>query len=214
MVKFKKDYNKLRSFRFNAEKVFLTYSQTRRNMTHQWLLDRLNAKSEVYEYLISQERHKGGGYHLHAYVHFHSTLDTKNVNYFDVVHYSTGYHPNIKKPDFSGNGRYRLYDYIKKDGNYITNLVETRPAWQAIKEDATSWPSAIEMLQEQIVSVKSGAGYQNMMKLLAMELGISWNTFMKDLESGNFGIEQKISEIVDKKLKEQRVTEIFGGRKK
>jgi hypothetical protein len=152
--------------RMKHSQIFLTYSQTTKRMTCEWLLRQINriTGDRVTEYLISQEKHKDEGLHLHAYFKFSKDIDTLNMGYYDLVHYRKNYHPNIRKikswwynagygqkkvrtqkdgsvrtvieaekKKFSG--RYKLFAYIKKDGNYITNIEETRPPLLALIED-------------------------------------------------------------------------------
>lgn len=148
-----------KSFRLNVSQVFLTYSQVNKRMDQQWLLKQINRITGncVSEYLISLEKHKDGGLHLHAYIKFSKRIDTKKQSYFDVVSYRHNYHPNIQKiKDFSRNtpyeigtkqvklksgevvdkpiyerfhysSKFKLFQYIKKDGAYITNMKSTKP---------------------------------------------------------------------------------------
>ena len=132
--------NRTMSFRINRYRTFNTYSQTKKNMKPAWLLQQINAKAEVEDYLISQEVHADGGYHLHAYFKFKEKLDTKNPRFFDVEYYKKSYHPNIQKV----KAQWALFRYIKKEGNYITNIKETRPPWQQILEDSTNRKDFLE----------------------------------------------------------------------
>lgn len=153
------------SFRFNAEKVFLTYSQTKKNMTPQWLLKNMQAKAGVSEYLISQESHKDGGKHLHAYFKFDKKLDTRSVTFFDVEYYRRGYHPNIQKP----KSLFKLYDYIKKDKQYITNIDETRPAWLVILEDSEDLEELLTRIMWKVNRIDNYAGYRTLRDLADMK---------------------------------------------
>lgn len=149
------------SFRFNAQKVFLTYSQTKKNMHPQWVLTQIKLKAEVEEYLISQERHEDGGYHIHAYFKFTKKLDTKNSRFFDVQYYRKGYHPNVQKP----KSRYKLFRYIKKDKEYITNLDETRPPWKVLLEDASTHSEFLTELMWSLGRIDNYAGYRTLRDL-------------------------------------------------
>lgn len=115
-------------FRFNASKVFLTYSDLPKGLTPQRLKTKIESKAGVKRYLISQEKHKNGRNHLHALIEFKKKLDTKNVKFFDVEFYGLR-HPNIQKPrDFFKTAR-----YIKKDNSYITNYPnDAEPLWMTV----------------------------------------------------------------------------------
>lgn len=115
-------------FRFNAKKVFLTYPNLPVGLGPVEALDLLKQKAELRYYLISQERHKEGSYHLHALIEFQTKLDTKDVNFFNLKYYSDR-HPNIQKP----RNFMKVARYIKKDGNYITNYPKNaEPVWKQI----------------------------------------------------------------------------------
>lgn len=149
-------------FRFNASRVFLTYSQTPRRFTPQVVLKQITKKAEVKDYLISQEHHKDGGTHIHAYIEFTKKLDTKDSRFFDLEYYRQGYHPNIQKV----TKVHRLWEYIKKDKKYITNIEETRPVWKQILEDAESMEDALTRVMWHIGRIDNYAGYRTFRDLL------------------------------------------------
>lgn len=121
-------------FRIARAHNYLTYAQTTKGMTPEKLLEHLTGiVGVVQEYLISQERHKDLGYHLHAYIK-HPRFESENVKIFDWTRYGKVYHPNIKAVK---GDKYRLFRYIKKDGDYITNF-DSRPEWKRLVEDSDS----------------------------------------------------------------------------
>lgn len=150
-----------KQFRFNAQKVFLTYPRTVKRISPEVLRRKLNEKAEVQDYLIAQERHVDGGYHLHAYVKFTSKLDTKDQRYFDVVYYGKNYHPNVQKP----LKVHKLWEYIKKSGNYITNIAETRPRWLVALEDLDDKQEFLTFLMWEIGRLDNYAGYRTLRDL-------------------------------------------------
>lgn len=79
-----------RNFRIQAKSFFLTYPQC--NQTRQALKDFLHTKGRVTYYLIGQETHEDGGYHLHALVTYEKKLNVKSQNFFDF----NGCHPNTQ----------------------------------------------------------------------------------------------------------------------
>ncbi len=120
-----KEYDETSRFRFNATKVFLTYPNLPENLTAERAHLLLSQKAEIRYYLISQEKHKNGRFHIHAYIQFKTKIDTKSVNFFDLTFYGRR-HPNIQKP----RSFHKLARYIKKDGNYITNYPNNaEPQW-------------------------------------------------------------------------------------
>lgn len=174
------------SFRFNAQKVFLTYSQTKKNMHPQWVLKQISAIAEIEEYLISQERHEDGGYHIHGYFKFTKKLDTKNPRFFDLAYYRKGYHPNIQKP----KSRYKLFRYIKKDKQFITNIDETRPPWQVLLEETDNESDFLTELMWTIGRIDNYAGYRTLRDLATLK-------FEKNHDTDSLSV----SEYIANKLK-------------
>lgn len=151
----------MKSFRFNSQKVFLTYPQTPRRLSQKKLLSLISAKADVEDYLICQEKHDEGGYHLHAYFKFTNKLDKKSANCFDISYYSKNFHPHIEKP----KKIHKLWEYIKKDGEYITNIVETRPLWLKTIEDSGSKQEFLLKTMWEIGRIDNYAGYRTYMSL-------------------------------------------------
>lgn len=106
------------SFKFNQAYVFLTYAQC--DKTPQELLDFLENLHPMAQYVISREKHQDGHNHLHAYCHFVSKVHTENARHFDFENH----HPNIEKPRTKAD-RERIIKYVKKDGDFLTNIPET-----------------------------------------------------------------------------------------
>ena len=144
-------------FRFNSQKVFLTYSQTPRRLSQKKLLSLISAKADIEDYLICQENHDDGGYHLHAYFKFANKLDKKDAKFFDISYYSKQFHPNIQKP----KKIHKLWEYIKKeDENYITNISETRPKWLVALEDSENIQEFLMSTMWEIGRIDNYAGYR------------------------------------------------------
>lgn len=155
------------TFRFNAQKVFLTYSQVGKRFTPEVLLEAISAKAEVQDYLISQEEHADGGFHLHAYFKFTKKLDTKSQSFFDVPWYGKERHPNIQKP----RSVHKIWDYIKKDKQYITNIQETRPVWKVLLDDAETEEEFLTGIMWQINRIDNYAGYKTLRDLRDLKTG-------------------------------------------
>lgn len=154
-----------KQFRFNASRVFLTYSQTPKRFSSEVVLRKISEKAGVEEYLISQERHSDGGYHIYGYFKFTEKLDTRATDYFDLEYYRQGYHPNIQKV----TKVWKLWDYIKKDKQYITNIVETRPTWLRILEDSNDLEEALTSIMWSVGRIDNYAGYRTLRDLLDMK---------------------------------------------
>lgn len=107
-------------FNFNRKNVFLTYARC--PTAPQDILDHLNSKSAISDYIIAREVHQDGAFHIHAYIKFSSQVHTRDERYFDLP---GGYHPNIKTPT-KAEGIKRVRDYCKKGGNFITSFVEEK----------------------------------------------------------------------------------------
>lgn len=132
-------------------------------MGPQWLLDQISAKADVQLYVVSQERHEDGGYHLHAYFKFSRKLDTRDSSFFDVKYYRM-YHPNIAKV----TSLPLLLKYIKKAGDYLENF-DSRPVWLQLMEDSDSKPEFLENLMWRIGRFDNYAGYRTLRDLYDMK---------------------------------------------
>lgn len=112
-----KQYNETEKFRLNAKKFFLTYPNTSKGFKVQKVLKAISEKAEIKYFLGSQEPHKSGRWHVHLYIEFFDKIDVKSPDYFDIEFYGNR-HPNIQKP----RNLSKLWRYIKKGGDYETNL--------------------------------------------------------------------------------------------
>lgn len=166
-----------KEFRFNATRVFLTYSQTPKKLNPQVVLRHLSEKAGVDQYLISQETHKDGGYHIHAYLKFSEKIDTRDPRFFDIDYWRVLRHPNISKV----TEVHKLWAYIKKAGNYITNIDETRPPWQAYLEDSKDEKEFLTNLMWDINRIDNYAGYRTIRDLFTAKL----NDKFEKLEPAN-----------------------------
>ncbi len=157
-------------FRFNAIKVFLTYSQTPPKLTTHKLLKLINAKAEVDDYLIAVEEHEDGGLHLHAYFKFSAKLDTKDYRFFDLKYWGKVHHPNIAKV----TALPELLKYIRKDGQFISNF-DYRPPWMLLLENKTA-SQFLEALMYKINRIDNYAGYRTIRDLHLAVLQGKWKT--------------------------------------
>jgi len=101
--------------KFNPKRNwFLTYP--RNDATFEKLLFELSDIASLAEYLIAQEEHKDGGYHLHAYIKFEGSgvklSDAPDT--FSVLDVSGNYQPCRSCKD--------VIKYCSKDESYIFNF--------------------------------------------------------------------------------------------
>lgn len=87
-------------FRFKAKSVFLTYPQCPIPKEHALTLLRTKlGEAEGTHYLIAQETHQDGHFHLHVFIERHTVIDTLNERHFDLEwEDNVIFHPNITAP--------------------------------------------------------------------------------------------------------------------
>jgi len=115
----KKSSNKEKKdeFEVNQKSFLLTYPKC--DMDKEVLLEQLTEIQEPSLYYIAREKHEDGSLHLHATVRFTKRVHSKDPRVFDVG----GYHPNIKKL-LTNRAFDNAIQYVKKDGDFITNVTE------------------------------------------------------------------------------------------
>lgn len=97
--------------RIKAKGWFLTYPKC--PIGKEMLLAELQAKFRLKEYIICEEEHEDETLHLHAFIKLDKRIDFK-ADRFDVC----GYHGNYQV----AKSWRAVIAYVKKDGNYITNI--------------------------------------------------------------------------------------------
>lgn len=143
-------------YRFNAQHVFLTYAQTKKLQTPSKLLKVVGTRAEIEKYLISQERHVDGGYHLHAYLKFTKKLDRTSEGLFGWTYYNKLNLPHVQLP----RTKHKLWAYIKKDKDFITNMDETRPRWLVNLEDSSDLEEFLLATMWDVNRIDNYAGYR------------------------------------------------------
>lgn len=123
------------AFRLRAKRFLLTYPQC--NLSKEDLLNGIQQQCPglVFDYYIARERHEDGNPHLHAYLRFQCQFESRDQRCFDVQHF----HPNIQV----ARSEKKSIAYVKKDGEYITNVNETtnsdnKPNWSEILGTSTT----------------------------------------------------------------------------
>lgn len=110
-----------KTFRINAKKLFLTYSRT--NLTPPEVLAQLSTKfsSNIEKYVICQENHAEEpelGAHIHAFLEFPKKINISSPRKLDLFENNKPVHGEYQAAKNTQN----VINYIKKDGNYITNF--------------------------------------------------------------------------------------------
>lgn len=103
-------------FRFNAQNVFLTYSQVPVTWDTDYVIQKLTAIKPMHQYVVGREKHEDGNPHYHVYIKYATKVNTVNERYFDIDEI----HPNIqvcKSP-------IAVVKYVTKGGDYKTNMSE------------------------------------------------------------------------------------------
>ncbi len=153
-----------KGFRFSATRIYLTYSRTVLRMTPNVvlaLIEKKLEKHEILQYLISVEKYAKVGQHIHAYFKFGDKLDYKNEIFVDLVYYGKIYHPNIS----TVYSWHKLMEYIKKDGEWISNIDETRPTWKVNLEESKTKKEFLENMMWEFGSENTYTRYRISMDL-------------------------------------------------
>lgn len=128
-----------------------------------------SVKFKIVEYVICEEKHEDGTPHLHAFLKLDRRVKFKSDR-FDIQDLDKTYHGNYQKAKCWR----AVQDYVKKDGNYISNLnleaAEKKKA-KKIGEEELQRP-ALDLLREGIISgmqLSSFLKNQNLYKLLKQQ---------------------------------------------
>jgi len=108
-----------KSFRLNSQTLFLTYPKC--PILPELMLTKLENIVKLDIYLIAQEQHMDGSFHLHCYLRLDHKMNIKDERKFDVTVDGTVYHPNIQ----SVRSPKSVIKYVVKDGKYVTNMSQT-----------------------------------------------------------------------------------------
>jgi len=102
-------------FRLSSRKLYLTYSQIDDGLTKQEILEQLQTKLEISDYVIALEKHKDEGIHCHALLYLTKKCDIKNAHYLDIQYNNKTFHGNYQ----SVKNKNAVIRYIVKENNYI-----------------------------------------------------------------------------------------------
>lgn len=113
-----------RTFRFQAQTIFLTYAQC--SVPKECLLTKLQEIFAITEYCICVEQHSDGTPHLHAFLKLDSKIHKRDPSFADIstidflndgTENPRNYHPNITSP----RNIKAVIKYIQKDNDYIAS---------------------------------------------------------------------------------------------
>lgn len=125
----------MKSFRFAAKQVFLTYAQCG-ELTKEDVLFTISERYAVAKYSLGEETHKDEGRHIHAYFEFKRKLDVKSADCFDVNEGDEQYHPNIKNVSRGRANVEKVLEYISKEDLTPLTNIEPNLTWAEIREEA------------------------------------------------------------------------------
>lgn len=110
---------KNKQFRLSAKKLYLTYSQINKNVTHEDILNFLSKKLSIGEHLIVLENHQDGGLHAHVLLVLKKRCNFITPNCLDLEYEKETFHGNYQTAKQINS----LIRYlIKEDTNYLTNM--------------------------------------------------------------------------------------------
>jgi len=172
-----------KAFRKNSQTWFLTYPKC--PLTPDVMLEesrKWGFNQEVY--LIAQEQHLDGTYHLHCYFRFDHKLNIKNPRRFDVTNNGETYHPNIQTP----RSPEAVIKYVTKDGKYVTNMSQT----------------TIE--KAQLKNVKVGDLYQQAMEKAKVDFDEGWAVLQHSKTYRDLAVHGEAIERNLRRAKRQKTT--------
>lgn len=103
---------------------FLTYPQcpVSKEDIKNILFNKLKeVKNGIKEYVIAQEKHEDGNLHIHAYLNLLRKIRWKK-DFFDFEFKDIKYHGHYEPCKY----KKKTIEYLKKDGNYISDIDDTR----------------------------------------------------------------------------------------
>lgn len=125
------------NFRFSAQRVLLTYSQTG-ELTKEEVLFTLQERYHIELYSLGQEEHEDGGWHIHCLLKFDAKTDSRDATLFDVNDGIKTHHPNIK-PVKRGEAHWKkAHNYVEKeDPTPLCNIPHTL-TWAELLKGSTT----------------------------------------------------------------------------
>ena len=85
-----------KNFRLQGKTLFLTYSQVNKDLTKEEILNQLQAKLCIKNYLIAKEYHKDMGVHIHVLIELFKRCNIRNQTKLDLYWEMKEYHGNYQ----------------------------------------------------------------------------------------------------------------------
>lgn len=136
------------SFRFQARRVLLTFSQVSDIFTRETVLFDISERFAVKRYCISEENHSDGGRHIHALIEFERKIDSRDVGVFDVSDGWMDFHPNIKVIQRGESNFTRVLDYVLKHDPAPLSNIETRLSWGEMMDEAADADDYLRLVKK------------------------------------------------------------------
>jgi len=193
----------------NRKVFYLTYPKC--PLDPKEALAQLEKIASIKKYIIAQEKHQDGDYHLHCYLMFENKVHRRNPRWADLeekeliltqsdneeeeemedLYLSRYYHFNdggtVKNPD-------KVAKYCTKDGNYITNFWE--PKVETVVFNLESMEAAMEMLREKAPGLFLRS-YNNIKNCLEDHYGATDPEEEKEKLKPKYGLEDFTLEALD-----------------
>lgn len=104
----------------SVSKVLMTYPQCDKDK--EWLVERLESNNNLLYWVVSKEPHEETeGEHLHAFIVLRTAVKMRSIAFQGHFDYD-GYHPNLELVKHSKADILRVWDYVTKHGDYISNV--------------------------------------------------------------------------------------------
>lgn len=134
-------------FRFQARRVFLTYSDVSAELHKEAVYYTIDERYPIKEYFISEERHEAGGRHIHAAIEFTKKVTSINCNLFDVNDGENNHHPNIQTIKKGAAHWERVLEYCDKEDPCPFSNTEIKPTWGEMLEKSHDDKSFMELVK-------------------------------------------------------------------
>lgn len=133
-------------FRFQAERVLLTYSQTG-ELTKEDVFHTLAERFHVDLYCLGQENHEDGGWHIHVLLKFKGKLDRRGADIFDVFDGTNNHHPNIKPVKRGLSNWEKAHEYVEKEDPCPLCNINKKLTWKEIGEKAATAEEFLQLIE-------------------------------------------------------------------
>lgn len=135
-----------RTFRFAAERVLLTYSQTG-ELTKEEIFYTLSERFHVDLHCLGQEHHEDDGWHIHVLLKFKGKLNRRGNDIFDIFDGTRNHHPNIR-PVKRGKANWeKAHEYVEKEDPCPLCNIQKKLTWQEIGAKAATAEEFLDLIK-------------------------------------------------------------------